>query len=62
MKGKDVEIENLQTIEAEAEAYVAIVTKDGLDKEIGRDKHKKRDKMLTFNYNQVLKDVKKKKI
>ena len=38
MQTQDVEIEKLQTIEAEAEAYVTIVTKDEYDKEIEREK------------------------
>ena len=61
IKVKDVEIEKLQTIEAEAEAYVAILTKDECDKEIERNKCKNSVKMLKFNHNQILKDVKKKK-
>ena len=46
-EGKNVEIEKLQTIEAEIEASAEIVTKV---------------KMLTFNHNQALKEVKIKKI
>ena len=38
---KDVKIEKLKTIEAEADAYVVIVTKDECDKEIEREKCKK---------------------
>ena len=56
-----VEIEKLQTIEDEAEAYVAILTEYEHDKDVERDKHKKSVKMLTINYNHVLKEVKKKK-
>ena len=52
---KDVEIEKLQIIEADAEAYVAIVTKDEQDKEIKRDKYKNSVKILTINHNQVWK-------
>ena len=58
IKVKDVKIEKLQTIEAEADAYIAIATKDECDKEIEREKCKKSVKMLKFNHNQVLKEVK----
>ena len=46
INAKYFEIEKLQTIEAEAEAYVSIVTKYEYDKEIERDKCKKSVKML----------------
>ena len=39
---KDVEIEKLQTIEAEEDAYDAIVIQDEHNKEIKREKNKKR--------------------
>ena len=47
-KRKNVEIEKLKIIEAEAEACVLIVTKEEHDEEIEWDKHKKSIKMLTF--------------
>ena len=50
-----------QTTEAEVDAYVAIATTDEYDEEIERDKHKKSVKLLTINYNQVLRELKKKK-
>ena len=40
---------------------MAIATKDECDKLIERDKHKKSVKILTFNYDQALKEVKMKK-
>ena len=40
-KGKNVEIENLKIIEAEAEACVAIVTKEDFDKVIERENMKR---------------------
>ena len=50
-QAQDVEIEKSQTIEAEAEAYVAIVANDECDKEIERDKHKKSVKRLRIKYD-----------
>ena len=41
MQVKDIEIKNLQKIEAETEAYAVIVTKDECDKEIERENTQK---------------------
>ena len=44
-------------IEAEAEACAAIATKEECNKEIDQDKHEKSIETLTFDYNQVLKEL-----
>ena len=57
---KEIKIEKLETIEAEAEPHTTMVTKDECNKEIEREKNKNSVKILTINYNQVLIEVKKK--
>ena len=55
MHERNIEINKLKIIEAEAEVYVTIVMKEEHDKEIERDKHEQRIKTLMLEHNQALK-------
>ena len=56
MNEKNIEIEKLKIIEAEAEACVTIVMKEECDKEIERVKHEQIIKILTIEHDQALKN------
>ena len=59
---KEIEFEKLKITVAEAQACTAMETKDECNKEIEREEQKKSIKILKINYNQVLIDLKKKKM
>ena len=61
-QAKCIEIEKLETIEAEAEACTAIATKDEFSKESEREKHKKSAKVLIINCDWFFKEEKRSKL